>query len=114
MGLFKKTQKAGLERRATARRRVLWGSRIAHLDGNYCVNCQIRDISPTGARILLHDQQLIPRSVYLLDMQNRLAYEALVVWLKAPEFGLQFIKLYRFDEVPLAGLRRQIEQEFRV
>ena len=103
-----------MERRASPRRRVLWGSKIAHLDGDYCVDCQIRDISATGARILLHDQQSIPKSVYLLDMQNRLAYEASVVWLKAPEFGLQFVKLYRFDELPPAGLRKQIEQELRV
>ena len=33
MGLFKKQENTTVERRRAERRRVLWGSRIAHLDG---------------------------------------------------------------------------------
>jgi hypothetical protein len=112
MGLIKKNQKPGVEQRTAERRRVLWGSRIAHLDGSQYLKCLTRDISSAGARVHLDDPHLLPESVYFLDMRNRLVYEALVVWRKAPELGLQFLKAYRFDEAPSAALLRLIETEY--
>ena len=110
MGLFKKQENT--DRRRAERRRVLWGSRIAHLDGAQYVACKTLDISSAGARIHLAEQQGVPETVYFLDMPNRLSYEARVVWRKAPELGLQFLKAYRFDEVPSVELRRLIQMEF--
>ena len=72
MGLIKKSQRTGAEQRTAERRRVLWGSRIAHLDGSNYLKCQTRDISSAGARVHLDDQHLLPASVYFLDMHNRL------------------------------------------
>jgi hypothetical protein len=42
-----------------------------------------------------------------------MAYEARVVWQKAPELGLQFIRSYRFDELPSPAITRQIDAEYR-
>ena len=46
-----------------------------------------------------------------MDMRNRLAYEARIVWQKAPELGLQFVRSYRFDEGPSADLRKHLQAE---
>jgi hypothetical protein len=107
-----RTQETGLaSRRVTQRRRVLWGSRIANLDGSRYIKCETRDISVAGARVYLEDQQYINERLYFMDMRNRLAYEARIIWQKAPEMGLQFLRSYRFDEVPSPALRKHLEGE---
>jgi hypothetical protein len=95
------------ERRSEPRRKVLWGSWLASLDGMGLVQCQTHDISPSGARVALDDQRIIPAAVCYFDMRHRLAYEARVAWRKTPEMGLQFLKVWRFDEVP-DDLRRAV------
>jgi PilZ domain len=108
MGLQKTQEMA--DRRAAPRRRVLWGSWLVTQDGSHCIQCHTRDFSATGARVELEDQRAIPASVCYLDLRNRLAYESRVAWRNAPEMGLEFLKVYRFDEVPSQHLRGMIEQ----
>lgn len=98
-------------RRQAERRRVLWGSRISNLDGTRYIKCETRDISAAGARVFLEDQQYIDERLYFMDMRNRLAYEARVIWQKVPEMGLQFLRSYRFDEVPSPQLRKHLQGE---
>ena len=98
-------------RRQVERRKVLWGSRVANLDGSRYTKCETRDISAAGARVHLEDQQYIADRLYFMDMRNRLAYEARVIWQKAPEMGLQFLRSYRFDEVPSPELRKLLNAE---
>lgn len=98
-------------RRQAPRRKVLWGSRIANFDGTRYAKCETRDISAAGARVHLDDPQYLSERVYFMDMRNRLAYEARIVWQKAPELGLQFLRSYRFDEVPSADLRNHLKAE---
>lgn len=98
------------DRRVAPRRRVLWGSFVAAPDGSHWSKCQTQDISPTGARVAVDEPRALPASVWFLEMRHRLAYEAEVVWRKAPEVGLQFLKVYRFDEVPNPPLREMIEK----
>ncbi len=40
-----------------------------------------------------------------------MAYEARVVWRKTPELGLQFVRSYRFDELPSKQASRHIQGE---
>jgi hypothetical protein len=98
-------------RRAEERRRALWGSRLAHLDGSQYTKCQTLDFSAAGVRVQVEEFLTFSDNIYFLDLRSRLAYEARIVWRKAPAMGLQFIRSYRFDEVPSAELRRQIQSE---
>jgi hypothetical protein len=41
-----------------------------------------------------------------------MAYEARVVWQKVPELGLQFVRSYRFDELPSKEVSRHILSEY--
>ena len=101
------------DRRQTERRKVLWGARLANLEGTRYLKCLARDISSAGARVDIETQQFAEDRAYFLDLRARLAYEARVVWHKTPELGLQFIRSYRFDELPSPGVAKQIDAEYR-
>lgn len=97
-------------RRAVSRRPGRWGSYIAMPDASLWVKCQTHDLSFAGARVRMDALPNLPPAVYFLEMRDRLAYAANIVWRKEPEIGLQFTKVYRFDEVPGAPLRGLIEK----
>ena len=99
-------------RRQVERRKVLWGARIASLAGDRYLRCMAKDISCAGARVNIEDQQFMDEGAYFLDLRNRFAYEAKVVWQRPPELGLQFIRGYRFDEVPSDKVRAAIAAEY--
>ena len=58
------------------------------------LECTIRDLSDTGARIALHTNQLVPRRIYLINTRDRLAYRADIEWRTSIELGLIFRKTY--------------------
>jgi hypothetical protein len=90
-----------VEGRRTARKRTLLGGKVIYGDDNRVRDCTIRDISETGARIILAKGEIIPTRVFLMDRRSASAYEARVTWIKAPDFGLSFVNAYRLDsELP--------------
>ena len=107
---FGAAQSMAVERRREVRRRVSFGSFIATSDASRFEQCRVHDFSPSGARVEMGEQAGLPVTVCFLDMRSRLAYEARIAWRKAPEMGLEFLKVYRFDEVPSLELRGMIEK----
>ena len=102
MGLIRGAQVA--DRRKGERRKVMWGSRLASLDGSQIIACTTLEISPSGARVRMDEQHSPSRTLYYMDLRHRLAYEARVAWSKSPEMGLEFLKVHRIADVPaLAG-----------
>jgi PilZ domain len=86
--------------RKSARKRVILGGKVVYNEGTYCVDCRIRDISDGGARIVLPPDIVIPTRVVLIDTRNATAYEAQVVWIKAPEFGLKYLSTQSMRALP--------------
>ena len=101
--------KAQDDRRATERRRVAFGSWVASLDGSMVLACQTRDASAQGVRVHPKEAHPLPKTVFYLDMKDRIAYEAVVRWQEKSEAGLEFTKAYRFSDMPFAGLKKVIE-----
>jgi hypothetical protein len=95
----------GIEQRKAPRKKVLLTGKVIYGDGAYVLDCTIRDISATGARITLAQGRSIPETAYLLDMVNRVAYDAVVVSERAGGFGLKFRKTLRLAEVTAPELR---------
>jgi hypothetical protein len=91
---------AGVEQRKAPRKKVLLTAKVIYGDGAQVFDCTIRDVSATGARITLAQGRTIPDAVYLLDLGNRVAYEAAVVSQRAPGFGLKFVKTMKLTDVP--------------
>ena len=100
---------SGADLRTSPRKKVLLTAKIVYGDGAYTLDCTIRDLSAGGARIGLGKGQTIPAQVYLLDVPNRVAYEAIVASSRPPEFGLRFEKTHPLGQITdpkLAYLKR--------
>ena len=94
----------GRELRRVARKHVLLSGKIAYAEGAASLNCTIRDISATGARITISRGQGLPQSVYLIDLRSRVAHDAHVVWQRSPLFGLAFVATYPLSQPLEPGL----------
>lgn len=83
------------------RKRVYLNGKLVYGEGMYSSDCLIRDVSPGGAKIVVRRTQMIPRSLYLIAVKERLAHRAEVVWLNVPARGLKFVDTYRLnDNIP--------------
>jgi hypothetical protein len=99
-----------LENHRLARRsRVLMDGKIAYAQGARSIDCTIRDLSETGARVRLAGPEPMPESVVLIQMRSGIAYEATVVWARDKDLGLTFIAAHHLDDAcppAMAPLRR--------
>ena len=94
------------ERRTEVRRRVSIGSWLASLDGSLVMGCQTQDASARGVRVQPKETQPLPKTVFYLDVKDRIAYEAIVRWQEKAEAGLEFTKAYRFVDMPTPQLQK--------
>jgi hypothetical protein len=98
----------GVELRKAARKKVLLTGKIVWEGGAHIVDCIILDVSATGARIKLSQGKTIPEAVFLLDMSNRMAHEAVVASQRDNSFGMKFVKSYKLAEI---GSMRRIRSQ---
>ena len=103
-------EKAITERRSAARIRVSVVSWVTSLDGSWFVACTTRDASPLGVYIQPREPQPLPKSVYYLDMKARISYESSVRWQDRSAAGLEFVKAYRFFELPSPEVKQLIDK----
>jgi hypothetical protein len=95
----KPLSESGKDNRRATRKRTLFSGKISYSNGAHSVDCSIRNVSQTGARISLTKGVGLPSQLYLIDLRHGIAYEAKVEWSRTPDFGLTFLKTY-----PLAAL----------
>jgi hypothetical protein len=87
------------DRRPERRRRTLLGGRVTFNDGAHVFDCTIRDLSKSGARITVPGQQPIASHVYLINIRDRVVYDAVVVWNRGGHAGLSFQKTLQLAEL---------------
>jgi len=87
-----------IERRPKWRNRVLLGGIISFANGAHSFNCSIRDITDMGARVVIRDQN-VPFSFYLINIRDRLVYDAQVIWNSGVEIGVTFNKTIPIDKI---------------
>lgn len=80
--------------RREARKRTLMSGRIVHQDGAASLDCTILDLSASGARIRTAHGHTLPSHFHLINMRDRTAHEANVVWQKDQFAGLRFDSTY--------------------
>jgi hypothetical protein len=97
------------ERRTSERRRVSVGSWIISMDAAMVLACQTFDASARGVRVQPNQTQLLPKTVFYLDMKDRIAYEAAVRWQNKTEAGLEFTKAWRFADLPEASMKQLVQ-----
>lgn len=85
------------ERRPKRRSRTSLPGIISNADGKNSFNCSIRDISDTGARVLVRGQH-IPSDFYLIHVRDRVVYDAKVVWSSGKEVGVSIKNTFRLAD----------------
>jgi hypothetical protein len=78
------------DHRRASRHRVLKEGKIVMLNNWSVVDCSVRDLSDTGARIRCKDQSAVPTDFKLLLLAENRIRDARVVWRKDDQLGLQF------------------------
>ena len=89
--------------------RVLMEGKLTYALGARSIDCTIRDLSDTGARVRLAGAEPMPEQVVLIQMRSGVAFDATVAWSRDRDLGLTFTGSHRLDEdcpPAMAPLRR--------
>lgn len=78
------------EKRKTTRRRVLKEGKIIFADGMRVIDCTIRDLSDTGARLLIANTVGVPETFHLFEKSSGMVYPASVAWRQSSAIGVKF------------------------
>jgi hypothetical protein len=79
-----------IDKRQARRFRVLKDGKIVMLNNWSVVDCCIRDVSDTGARLSCQDQAAVPNDFRLLFLASNAIRDASVVWRRGDQVGVVF------------------------
>ena len=97
------------ERRPSPRSRVLLSGIVTYDDGAFSFDCAFRNLSATGARVVVGKTMQFPSHFFLINIRDRVAYDCKVVWNKGSEIGVVFkakVPLSALTDPSLAYLKR--------
>ena len=80
------------EPRKSQRARTMLGAQIIFNNRSSTVDCQIRNMSEDGAKIIVHDHLSIPQHFEFHVPQKGRSFRAKVIWRKDNEAGLEFLQ----------------------
>ncbi len=92
------------EHRQTQRQRSYLGGKLVYGD-YFSLDCVVRDITTSGAKVQLPEGQAVPDKVHLVDLKTAIAYDAHVVWRRYPLVGLAFDHQHGLAEAATPHLR---------
>ena len=76
--------------RVAPRQRVLKTVKIYRLNGAHAVDCAVRDISETGARVVCKDQLALPNELKFVMQADGFMHLGKVIWRRGDLAGIQF------------------------
>ena len=82
----------------TNRQRTILRGKIVFGLAARSLDCVIRDLSDTGAKVRLAGAETLPKIVWLVDASRGLAFEAEVIWTRERDLGLKFIQRRELSE----------------
>jgi hypothetical protein len=78
------------DKRNARRQRMLKDAKIITTNERSVIDCVVRDISDTGAKLRCGDQVAVPKEFHLFLPQSRFFREARTVWRRGNEIGIVF------------------------
>jgi hypothetical protein len=78
------------DKRKAARRRVHKEGKIVYADGMRVIDCTIRDMSETGARLLVGNTLGLPDTFKLFEKSSGMLYPSAIVWRQSNAVGVHF------------------------
>ena|SRR5215472_3582803 len=88
------------EGRGDARRRVLLGGKVIYGEPALSLDCQVADLSQSGARIRLEGPEVLKDPIYLVVIRQGLAFLAKEEWRKGATIGLSFTRPFDLKNPP--------------
>jgi hypothetical protein len=79
------------ERRKGVRSKSLLGARIVYNNRASTIDCTVRNISPTGARLVFGGPVAAPDEFDLVISQKERTHRCRIAWRKANEIGVAFV-----------------------
>ena len=98
-------QKEPSDKRRAARRRVLFSGVLVNEDGSSTIDCAIRDLSASGAKVRLAGSAPLPSDLWLIEVREGLAFRCTVAWRNLPELGLAFVRVHDLKDPATPELR---------
>src|SRR5438128_1496172 len=91
-GTVEGNQGLSTDRRASQRYRTdLHPGKILNRNQACLCDCRIHDMSTGGARVVLSQNVMLPKLVFLYDAPTQQRSAAAIVWRKGTTLGLQFV-----------------------
>jgi hypothetical protein len=78
------------ERRKQQRSRVFWAAKVSFNRRQSLLDCVVRDMSETGAKLAVTESAFVPREFELVIPKRAAAYQARIIWRQSDEVGIQF------------------------
>ncbi len=78
------------EGRIAKRQKVLKSAKIIFNRNQSVVDCAVRDMSETGAKLITSNSDIVPDEIRLLMMQDNTIRDARIVWRKGEMLGVHF------------------------
>jgi PilZ domain len=95
-----------IERRQSARSRVLYGGVVGYNHRQSTAECVIRNFSEAGASVEFDDSAVLPDVVDLLVARKNRAFAARVAWRRSNKAGLAFKAVEQDAPMPLDWILR--------
>ncbi len=85
------------EQRSSRRPRVLLTGRLVFGEADLTVDCTIRDLTATGARLKLSGPAALPAKLKLIEVNSGRVHDCEVSWRRLPEIGVSFLSSQNLD-----------------
>jgi PilZ domain len=95
-----------IERRRSARARVIYGGVIAYNGRQSTIECVVRNFSENGAKVEFDSPAVLPDVIDLLIARKNRAFTAKIAWRQVNEAGLSFDAVEHDAPIPLDWARR--------
>jgi hypothetical protein len=95
-----------LERRQTARARVIYSGVIAYNDRASTLDCVVRNFSEDGVKVEFNNTALLPDEIDLVIARKGRSFNAKIVWRGETEAGLTFRSAGENRPIPIEWARR--------
>ena len=104
------------DRRGSPRRKTRFKATIVQGAERETLDCTVRDLSETGARLRLDAPEALPATFHLIWQADRAVFEVEAVWRSSAEMGVKFLSKHDMQgrlSSELAAVCRAYEQRGR-
>ena len=77
---------------------AFWAALVTYSKGAHSFDCTLRNVSETGAQVVMAKNAQFPSEFYLINIRDRIAYDVKVVWNHGSAVGVTFKKIYPLSD----------------